>query len=320
VDHRSVVQNAPRVRRLPIDEHYLTALPRALDRRWQANTPSEYASALGDTEMDRRWAIILGSALVLSVGANVYLALSRDAPASAPAPSRMAACPPVPPTRVPVAVPRSKLSASSALGDCADVEQRLAEAEAEADKYLPPSVRFERSTRNEANETKIRPFLDKVFTDAGHGRGYEVECRAWICRLTIDHKVAREDWMETLQSEPSGVGLVTGRSFGQYVHLTLADQEPEPHDLLIGRLSASLMSLSAALETCKKTQRTPGDATFTISLDAAARRLVVKVSGSLAVSPLSDCIRPLLESAIAMNPVPAEVKEFPDAPITVTIR
>lgn len=160
--------------------------------------------------MNWRWGIILGSALVLSVGANVYLALSRDTPASAPAHSRMAASPPVPPTRAPVAVPRSKLSLRSALGDCADVEQRLAAAEAEADKYLPASVRFERSTRNETNEAKIRPFLDKVFTDAGHGRGYEVECRAWICRLTIDYKVAREDWRETLQSFTTNRAAVRG--------------------------------------------------------------------------------------------------------------
>lgn len=200
-----------------------------------------------------------------------------------------------------------------------EIEQRLVDTEAELEKHLPAALAFERFARSEKSEARIRAFLDKVFTDSGRGRGYEVECHDRICRLVVDRRVAREDWRDVMNVEPSGMGLFERRSFGRDVFLTLADTEPEPYMPLLARIQNSLLAHGKTFETCQRMHPSPGEVTFTIAWEPGTRRLIVKVSGSLAGSPLSECIRPLLESSIAVHPVPADVTEFPDVPFTVTI-
>jgi hypothetical protein len=258
--------------------------------------------------------VVLCGALAISLGANVVL-LMRKTDAAPPATAveskaSVEATPARSPSAVPkrVRAPRSPTGSESA-SPCPELVAQLEATEAELDKFLPANERWERYPRSEANEARVRPLLDNVFTDSGKGRGYQVECHELVCKVVVDRAIARDDWMQALQQDPARMGMIDGWMFGRDVYMTLKANPPTANEKLALAFYAAL-NTPEPFEACTKAHKDPGNLTITVSLDAAARRLQLTIGGSLARSPLANCIRPLIEAAIATTPVPVEVTEF----------
>ena len=263
--------------------------------------------------------VVLGAALAISLGANVVLVLRKtEAARTAEPPVAREVKPPVDsaPVQSPLAMPTRvrpprEPAGSGTSSPCPELVAQLEATEAELDKFLPPDERWERHPRSEENEARVRPFLESVFTDGGKGRGYQVECHELVCKIVLDREVARNDWMEAVQKDPGIRGLSDGMMFGRdNMYMTLKAKPPSANEMFSHAFYSALEAKTPAIQACTSTHETPGKLATSIAFDPGTRRLQLTLGDSLAASPLADCVRALLEAAIAATPVPADVTAF----------
>ncbi len=254
--------------------------------------------------------LALAVALVASLGANIYLWVSRHEEAPAPvvataAPARAAA--PAHHDSAPVLPPPSTKEDLSQV-DRATLERRLIDAETRLDALLPPKEKFERGEPAPDVEARVRPVLDKL--------GFTIECRAMVCKVATKPNPP-DDWMHTLQNDPGVHLFASGFAFGpDGVFMTVAPPEAAAARQWLIAIRSALYD-GAALAECKARNPTAGDLVLHLTRDKG--RVAVTTTGSLANQGGGVCIRRVLEDIVVATPLPPEVVELPDWPMRVTV-
>ena len=199
--------------------------------------------------------------------------------------------------------------------DRAQLEQRLAVAEARLDKALPLAEKFDLSPPSPENEARMRPIFDRVFqTKPGEPPLYTLECHGPVCRLETD--VSMNEWQEPLFAEEDAI--FSSMQVGPTSYFRL--EEP-------GRaagLKYSVKVITAFLEApatkeCK--ERNPGNGAvgLALHLDAASHAVLVTSSGALASTAVGVCLRRTLEDLIARTPPPPEITAVVEDPFQVRV-
>jgi hypothetical protein len=253
-----------------------------------------------------RWGMVVGGALILSLGVNIYLLMfdSIASTGSTRRPTRQASRP-----QRPENAPRLPVPDRVARLDRAALEARLATAEAKLEKTLPLSLKFGRAEASAESEARFQPLLDKIFD----GAEYTLECRDQICRISSD---STDDWRSALQSDPDAQGMFTGGDFGGDVFVVLQDG---PRAAAIRTVVSPLYALRAspALTECKRNN--PATGTLWLSVKIEARRFVVSARGPLADHAVGVCVRRALEDIAAATRIPSDVTATEEIPFPVEV-
>ena len=279
-----------------------------------------------------RLAWLLGGLLVASLLVNLELWHRRHetggASTSQPRPAATRAAHPSGSAASVAGVPRPVRPAPGAgtsLRDqsCPDqlrgLGQRLADAEQQLDRYLPPDKRFEKGAPSPALESKMQRALVQILDGAPDGWSHNLECRADVCRLDMIARDGSEDfdWMHKLQSQrPDGVvGMMFGASRPGQDPVTKEPLTSESAYLRVRSGAASgqaiLSDVIARLDGGGAAARCGAahpDATgyWSIRLDLSpeARHITVSEGGTLAATPAGSCLRAALDQIIDATDVP----------------
>src|SRR5204863_286651 len=87
-----------------------------------------------------------------------------------------------------------------------------------------------------------------------------------------------------------------------------------PNETLTMLIGEAMNLRADAFGACREKHKDPGKLVIALALDAPAHRVTLALSGSLARSPLADCVRPLWEAAIAETQVPPDAIERTNPP------
>lgn len=199
-----------------------------------------------------------------------------------------------------------------------ETEERLAKTEATIESLRSLNERFaSMSTRSPESEARVRPFLDRLFhSTAGQG-SYELECRAKICKVSINRDKLPpegEDWDIGLQTDPEAVGLFKNLTIeNDAAHLEIDDSGVAAGN----RLALEIMTafrVSPEFKSCRE-QQGQGSLTLSLEFDSAKRRIHVRTEGNLENQAVGVCLRRALEEVVAATPIPSNVTVVPQMPL-----
>jgi hypothetical protein len=255
---------------------------------------------------------LLIAALIASLALNAYLVFGRSSggndvePGEAPPIKSSASA-----TKIAFA-PSPSNPASYGTLERKVLERRVLAAEAQVEEYLPPNEKFAKLTRSMETETRIAPYLERVFKGLpGPDPKYAVECRGRICRL--DPKVTGDAnaWMRPLQSSyPDRASLFRGMMF-TFGHAFLEVRT-------VGEELAGKIHYDAEryVHACLHANPEPGELTYQLVMDRGYVSL--RSSGTLRDHPVGKCIAEALRQSIAKFPAPPGVA-VEDVEHTVTL-
>ena len=254
-----------------------------------------------------RWRVIVGAALTLSVGANIYFCMFE--PAAPNKSSRRPTRHTSDPRREAENAPQLPIPDEVARLDRAALEARLVTAEATLEERLPLPLKFARAEISPEAEARLQPLLDKIFD----GAEYALECRDQICRISSD---STDDWRGALQSDPDAQGVFSGGDYGRDVFLPLQN---EPTAAAIRSVVSPIYALlaSPALTECKRNAPAVGTLWLSVKIDGG--RFVVRARGPIADQTVGVCIRRALEDIAAATKIPLEVTTAEEVPFLVQI-
>lgn len=188
-----------------------------------------------------RWIFI--AAVVLSLGGNVYLWLTRAASGSLPKSTKPKATTPTK-LRVPKLDPvgDGAMAQDYSSLDRTTLEQRIIQTEALIADRIPLEDKLAREPRSPESEAIVRPFLDRVFkTQPGKPRNYDLECHGRVCKIV--GKISPYDWVEPLQTMYPERAWFRNMSFtGAECHVELAKPDELAAMLRHGITTAFFMS------------------------------------------------------------------------------
>jgi hypothetical protein len=182
---------------------------------------------------------------------------------------------------------------------------------------IPPRlwVQFEKRPRSAENEATLKPILDKVL---GTG-GYELECRAEVCRISGDGDP--ELWTQALQHHPEVVGRFSRIAFRAGVGMDVYVALQSSSQTAAARIAAAIWTAfidSEDIDGCKEQHPEPGAVDLWLVM-RTRRQIAVELSGSLAASPISSCLRRALETRVSEQVVPTDMTEVPAWKLTIAV-
>jgi len=255
--------------------------------------------------------VVVVALLVMSLIANVYLLYSRLGPDAKP-PHVASIGPRASAPQAPVLAPRPAVPLRSyALLERRALEQRLADTEAELDKYLPLRLKFERAQRSPETEARARKILDTIFGALSLvPHSYDVECHDSCCKLDVlDSDISRSEWMQQVQTNFAFHGWEFSPD-GTYTSL------PDPAESARGELISAIVHAypdSAAIAACAK-QFSSTTTAIHVTLDSS-HRLTATLDPSFAGTPAGACVRAAMDALLRSVEVPREVQTLDDLPL-----
>lgn len=250
---------------------------------------------------------LLALSLAVSVCMNVILFVSLLRPTSGPqkSPANDITCEKSPQTSLPkfVGHPLSQ-------DDCSQLRAQLAEAQTRLTSKAPLSERFTLSTDRRSPDANTVRFLDRLF-GVGSNVAYTIECHGAVCRLDIVTPEPPANWVEELQQH-GFFKRVAFTTDGVYFE----ELEPGrgPANQIIIDLASAFMSKDKEVAQCKENSKS-GTLVLTTSLDPSARRILISQSGTLANTPMGDCVMRILVELARPILVPADVTDLPPWPL-----
>lgn len=199
---------------------------------------------------------------------------------------------------------------------CSALEEELAAMDERIDQHLPVPMLFARMARSSEYELRMQPLVDAVF-GAG-ARGYQLECHGEICRVEAS-VVMFPGWADRFQNSGAGkfVSLMIGShppntlfAFGVFGHAS--NRSGAEH---FTALSAELRRHADRIDECKRLHSSrPGQVAFELEPERG-QRITVKPTGNLVGTPVADCLRQVVMTALRNVPVPEEPIRLSARPI-----
>jgi hypothetical protein len=190
-------------------------------------------------------------------------------------------------------------------------QRRLAAIEADSDTKLHALDRFERGTRSPDTESRIRPFLERVFAHAPDGVTYTAECRGLVCKLDVQDNVGFP-WTTILQDEAGWQGLFVRKEFGPEGTFVQFHDEPQPPGKVAIIAVIESFRDSPRIDGCKA-QYPSASGEYFVHVAIESERFRVDEIGDLAGTPVGACLRGIIDDVVAKTQVPpGATNPYPD--------
>lgn len=200
-----------------------------------------------------------------------------------------------------------------------DLGQRLADAEQQLDRYLPPDKRFEKGAPSPALESKMQRALAQILDGAPEGWNHNLECRADVCRLDMVERDGSDefDWMARIQRQrPDGVGAmafeasrpgqdpVTKEPLTSQAAYLRVQSGAQSGQAILADVIARLHGGGAVARCEVAHPEAEGYWSIRLDLSPETRRITLLEGGTLAATPVGSCLRAALDQIIDATNVP----------------